>query len=449
MPNTNEISALRAARAAGITSRDELANFMAQMGHESMGFTRLEEGFRYTRGIDAIPVESASREGRQALEAARVAALAGRPQELARLMYGGRMGNDDAGDGYLYRGRGFTMLTGEANYRDAGTDLRVDIVRHPELAADLDTASRIAVWYWLDRVPEAKREDVSAATVHVNGGLNGLQDRYDRFDAWQSLLTPEFLADLDAGRVRPGAAVGPANARTIAADGELRRLEQGDEVRTLQRDLRQLDVAQGRRRPLGESGVFDSSTEEAVRRFQRTHGETVTGRVDEALERRIHDAAEATRGAVPARRGAPQGAPVPAHDGRRADLSPDDRRMLDAVSRHVHALDRAHGRASDESSDRLAHALFAEAKVSGLSRVDHVVLSVDGPHARAGQNVFAVQGGLHDATNRVAMLDTAHGLAQPVELSVARAAQGLEQPQAVLSALVVEATTRAPHHRMV
>src|SRR3546814_9698491 len=108
---------LNAARAAGITSRDELANLMGQLSHESRGFTALQESFRYTRGIDQIPVASAFREGRDALEDARVDAVAGRPQELARLMYGGRMGNDDAGDGYLYRGRGFIMLTGEDNYR--------------------------------------------------------------------------------------------------------------------------------------------------------------------------------------------------------------------------------------------------------------------------------------------------------------------------------------------
>lgn len=96
MPTDNEIEMLRAARSAGVTSRAEMANFMAQMGHESGGFTRLEEGFRYTQGIQQIPVDSAWREGPQALEAARVTALRGRPQELARLMYGSRMGNDDA-----------------------------------------------------------------------------------------------------------------------------------------------------------------------------------------------------------------------------------------------------------------------------------------------------------------------------------------------------------------
>lgn len=450
MPNTNELLTLQAARAAGITSPDELANFMAQMGHESLGFTRLEEGFRYTRGIDAIPVQSAFREGRQTLEAARVAALEGRPQELARLMYGGRMGNDDAGDGYLYRGRGFTMLTGEANYRDAGTDLGIDLVRRPELAANADTASRIAVGYWLDRVPEAQREDVSAATVRVNGGTNGLQDRYDRFDAWQRRLTPQFLADLDAGRIRPGAAVGPASAREIADDGELRRLESGDEVRTLQRDLRQLDLAQGRRRPIAESGTFDSPTEEAVRRFQRTHGTTVTGRVDDTLQRSIRDAAEATRDAAPGHRaGAAPGAPPgTTREDRRAALSPDDLRMLDDVSTHVHALDRAHGRAPDAGSERLAWAVFAEANTAGLSRVDHVVLSIDGASVRAGQNIFAVQGGLQDERNRVAFLDTARGLAQPVEASLVRATEGVERSHVAVSAHVIQAAPVAPHHRL-
>lgn len=112
MPTENEIEMLRAARAAGITTREEMANFMAQLGHESGGFTRMEEGFRYTQGIQQIPVDSAHREGDVALEAARRQALAGRLEELARLMHGGRMGNDDAGDGYLYRGRGYTQTHG-------------------------------------------------------------------------------------------------------------------------------------------------------------------------------------------------------------------------------------------------------------------------------------------------------------------------------------------------
>jgi len=38
MPTENELEMLRAARTAGITNRDEMANFMGQMSHESGGF---------------------------------------------------------------------------------------------------------------------------------------------------------------------------------------------------------------------------------------------------------------------------------------------------------------------------------------------------------------------------------------------------------------------------
>src|SRR3546814_19642418 len=132
MPTRNEIAMLDAARAAGITSRDELANFMGQLSHESGGFRTLEESFRYTRGIDQIPVASAFREGRDALETARLDALAGRPQKLVRLMYGGRMGHDDDGGGYLYRGRGFLLLTGERNYHPRGAPIRPALGGKPE-----------------------------------------------------------------------------------------------------------------------------------------------------------------------------------------------------------------------------------------------------------------------------------------------------------------------------
>src|SRR3546814_7126780 len=88
------------------------------------------------------------------------------------------------------------MLTGEDNYRTRGDAVGLDLVGDPELAAERDNASRIAVSYWQARVPEADRDDVSAATLAINGGENGLADRYNRFDAWYAQLTPAFMADL-------------------------------------------------------------------------------------------------------------------------------------------------------------------------------------------------------------------------------------------------------------
>ena len=116
MATDRETQLLLDATAAGMTSPRELANFMAQVTHESRDLTRLEEGFRYTKNIAQIPVRSAMREGPEALEAARIEALQGKPEKLAELMYGGRMGNDEPGDGYKYRGRGYIQLTGKENY---------------------------------------------------------------------------------------------------------------------------------------------------------------------------------------------------------------------------------------------------------------------------------------------------------------------------------------------
>ncbi|NUO75002.1 MAG: lytic enzyme [Lysobacter sp.] len=295
MPTENEIEMLRAARAAGITTREEMANFMAQLGHESGGFTRMEEGFRYTQGIQQIPVDSAHREGDAALEAARRQALAGRPEELARLMYGGRMGNDDAGDGYLYRGRGYTQLTGESNYRDAGRALDLDLVDNPDLAAERGNAQRIALWYWEQRVPQAQRDDVSGATLAINNGENGLADRLNRYDAWHALLTPEFITELDAGRVQAGAGVLPAEGRPAMEDGALRRLETGPEVGELQEKLRTLDIRDDRNRALVVNDRFGGPTEQAVRRFQEQNDLAVTGRADPATLQAIELAIERQR----------------------------------------------------------------------------------------------------------------------------------------------------------
>ncbi len=270
-----EIAMLNAARAAGITSREELANFMAQAAHESMGFSRLEESFRYTRSIDQIPVASAFREGRAALDSARLEALQGNPEELGRLMYGGRMGNDDAGDGYRYRGRGFIQLTGEDNYRAAGQDLGLDLLNNPELAADPENARRIALWFWETRLTEAQRNDVIAAGRGINGSgsnpSNGEADRLSRYDQWHDTLTPEFIADLAASRIQPSAG-GPQANRNPMSDNMLIRGESGEAVKALQEALRERDY------DLPATGNYRDQTYSAVRDFQEKNNLTIDGK---------------------------------------------------------------------------------------------------------------------------------------------------------------------------
>jgi putative chitinase len=95
--------------------------------------------------------------------------------------YEGRqdLGNTEPGDGPRYKGRGFIMITGRANYRAAGQALRLPLEEHPELAEAPEAAARIAAWYWhsrrLNRL--ADEGDFIGITKRINGGLNGLADR--------------------------------------------------------------------------------------------------------------------------------------------------------------------------------------------------------------------------------------------------------------------------------
>lgn len=95
--------------------------------------------------------------------------------------YEGRvdLGNVEPGDGPRYKGRGFLMITGRANYRAAGRALRLDLEGHPEIAEAPEVAARIAGWYWQSRGLNAlaDAEDFRAITRRINGGLNGLEDR--------------------------------------------------------------------------------------------------------------------------------------------------------------------------------------------------------------------------------------------------------------------------------
>ena len=56
---------------------------------------------------------------------------------------GKALGNTIKGDGYLFRGRGYTQITGRANYAKASAALGVDLVAKPELALSQPIAAKI------------------------------------------------------------------------------------------------------------------------------------------------------------------------------------------------------------------------------------------------------------------------------------------------------------------
>lgn len=300
MATDREAQLVKAAYEAGITSPKELANFMAQVGAESGGLSRLNEGFRYTKGPSAVSdnVRSALREGPEALNAAWKEAMDSKPEKLAELMYGGRMGNTEPGDGYRYHGRGYIQLTGKNQYRAAGESLGLDLVNKPERAAEPENASKIAVWYWKQNVQALAPEDAKEAGSIINTGEmgntpNGLKHRQAEFEKWQQVLTPEVIERLAKGEI--GATVEPRTPQTSQPQTQapaetsptraqqplLKQGVQGPEVRELQAALNALGYRSANGQPLEtQSGVFGQQTDHAVREFQRAHGlEPVDGKV--------------------------------------------------------------------------------------------------------------------------------------------------------------------------
>lgn len=98
------------------------------------------------------------------------------------------LGNVQPGDGYLFRGRGIFQLTGRANYKSMGEKLGLDLISHPDLAANPEVSLRIACEYWESRGLNdfADKNDIVKITKRINGGLNGIADRRALFSlAWK------------------------------------------------------------------------------------------------------------------------------------------------------------------------------------------------------------------------------------------------------------------------
>jgi predicted chitinase len=163
----NEMALLKTAKASGMKG-PELAQFMAQTKHESWDFNRLKEKSQpgvkgyFTKKYDI----------KYAPKTAKI------------------LGNKKVGDGEKYHGRGFIQLTGRDNYRMAGEALNIDLLNNPELAANPEVASKIALWYWNSRVkPHVQNfNDTSAVTRKINPAGKGLEDRQSNFKDYMSMV---------------------------------------------------------------------------------------------------------------------------------------------------------------------------------------------------------------------------------------------------------------------
>jgi putative chitinase len=166
-----------------------LAMWLAQCGHESGGFRRLEENLNYSAAALARTWPARFLSVPEAEEYAR------QPERIANKVYGGRMGNASPGDGWRFRGRGLIQLTGRDNYQACGAALGLDLLASPEVLATAPCAALSAGWFWHTRDLNALADagNVAGVTREINGGTLGLAERaalYERALAALQVAVP-------------------------------------------------------------------------------------------------------------------------------------------------------------------------------------------------------------------------------------------------------------------
>ena len=140
----------------GITAPLDQAMFIAQMGHESTGFTRLVENLNYA-AENLVPTF-----GRHRIT----------PQQAAAL---GRTATHPANQKAIAN-----LVSGQA--------LKLDLVTQPELLEVDENAARSAAWFYVSRGCLLHSGDVERVTLLINGGSNGLEKRRKLFNLAKSVL---------------------------------------------------------------------------------------------------------------------------------------------------------------------------------------------------------------------------------------------------------------------
>lgn len=158
--------------AHGIDTWNEQASFLAQFGHETLGFTRFEENLNYSakRLMRVWP--------RRFPDILTAQQYEHNPEALAEKVYGGRMGNTERGDGWRYRGRG-PQLTGKRNYRIMGALTSYALLTDPDLMLDPVVGVKVACIGWKELGLDWQDDDADARaeTNAINGGEIGLHER--------------------------------------------------------------------------------------------------------------------------------------------------------------------------------------------------------------------------------------------------------------------------------
>lgn len=166
----------------GIDTAARACAFLAQVGHESAQLDRIEENLNYSAQALRKVFPKYFRTPQEA------SSYAHHPERIANRVYANRMGNggEESGDGWKFRGRGLIQITGRDNYVSMSALMGKDLTVWPDaLLMPLDACRSAALWWkanglnaLADKLAADERKTFETITKRVNGGLNGLEDRW-------------------------------------------------------------------------------------------------------------------------------------------------------------------------------------------------------------------------------------------------------------------------------
>ena len=176
-----------------------IAHAMAQFSVECGAGAEMVENLNYS-------AEGLMNTWPKHFDAATAAACARNPQQIAIIAYGGRNGNAPAPaqDGWTFRGRGLSQVTGRENYQNLSDKVNkanpdkapIDLVANPDTLLDPQYALECAVadFCMCGCLPCAQDDNVHDVTLKLNGGLIGYPDRQQWLTQWKQALGVATLA---------------------------------------------------------------------------------------------------------------------------------------------------------------------------------------------------------------------------------------------------------------
>ena len=165
----------KAAIGVGITNEKVIAALLAIAGKESNWNNVEEKSYRNTSN-DRIRKIFSTRLGRKT--DAQLDQLKLNDQAFFAAIYGGMLGNNNSGDGFRYRGRGFNQITGKTAYIQASKDTGADLLFHPELLNNRDIAAKAFIGFFLRNYPAAVRSGKYTISTNINS-VPDINQAYD------------------------------------------------------------------------------------------------------------------------------------------------------------------------------------------------------------------------------------------------------------------------------